>query len=374
MGSKSKDSLKKNLRTYWNNLTPSNQKLLKFLPLFLIILSLPLSVWFVGQTQNTQQKAVAPDQLEAEGGVLGGNATIVTDTSASGGKSVMFSQSTPTPTASSVKIVTVSSISALKTALADNTIDEIVVKNGTYHVSPAANQASDSLWIGAKFAERSRPVLVRAETTDGVKFDGGGATYFGGITFVEGTHDQTWQGFRFTNGEPTGTGVIVFGGYSLLAPPHHITLRNITVSGLTGSSLNGYPIYFSMAASPGPHDLLIEDFTAIDNGASKALIHFYHDSAGGDPAGNYNAQNVVIRRAHLTGTPQPVMIWARSLTNLLIEDTTIVNATETAIRYEYGSGVVLRRVVSTGSPGGRGFYSSLGTNPPQVTFDNCSLK
>ena len=229
-----------------------------------------------------------------------------------------------------------------------------------------------SLWIGARFAGRTRPVLVRAETTGGVTFDGGGATYFGGITFVAGSHDQTWQGFRFTNGVPTGTGVIVFGGYPNLAAPHHITLRDITVSGLTGS-LNGYPIYFSQAAYPGPHDILIDGFTAIDNGASKALIHFYHDTQAGDPAGNYNAQNVVIRNSHLTGTPQPIMIWAESINGLVIEDTTITGAGETAIRYEAGSNVVFRRVTSTGSVQG-GFYSSLGANPPGVTFDSCSLK
>jgi hypothetical protein len=276
---------------------------------------------------------------------------------------------TPAPTPSSS--VRVTSIPALLTALADDTVTEIVVADGTYRVSAAAAQRSDSLWIGARFAARTNPVTVRAETTGGVTFDGAGATYFGGITFVEGAHHQTWQGFRFTNGEPTGTGVIVFGGYSLRAPPHHITLRNITVSGLTGS-LNGYPIYFSMAAAPGPHDLLIEDFTAVDNGASKALIHFYHDSAEGDPAGNYNAQNTVIRRATLTGTPEPIMIWARSVTNLLIEDTTISGAGQFAIHFEYGSGVVLRRVTSTGSGRG-GFYSSKGANPPGVTFDRGRL-
>jgi hypothetical protein len=264
----------------------------------------------------------------------------------------------------------VTSIPALLSALADDTVTEIVVADGTYRVSPAAAKRADSLWIGARFAARTNPVTIRAETTGGVTFDGGGATYFGGITFVEGAHHQTWQGFRFTNGEPTGTGVIVFGGYSLLVPPHHITLRDITVSGLTGS-LNGYPIYFSMAAAPGPHDILVEAFTAIDNGASKALIHFYHDSAGGDPAGNENAQDVVIRRARLTGTPQPIMIWARSVANLLIEDTTIGGAGRYAVRYERGE-VTLRRVTSTGSGEG-GFYSSLGANPPDVTFVDTSL-
>ena len=107
------------------------------------------------------------------------------------------STSTPTPTTSAFRSVRVSSIAALKIALADNTIDEIVVVNGTYHVSTAGSQASDSLWIGSQFAGRTRSILVRAETTGGVIFDGGGAKYFGGISFEDGAHHQEWRGFVF---------------------------------------------------------------------------------------------------------------------------------------------------------------------------------
>ena len=42
------------------------------------------------------------------------------------------------------------------------------------------------------------PVTVRAET-GGVVFDGGGASSFGGLSFEDGAHDQTWDGFRFAN-------------------------------------------------------------------------------------------------------------------------------------------------------------------------------
>ena len=96
-----------------------------------------------------------------------------------------------------------SSIPALLTALADNTVTDIVVANGTYRVSPASGQASNSLWIGSRFAGRTRAVTVRAETSGGVTFDGGGTTTFGGLTFVEGAHDQTWDGFNFANGQAT---------------------------------------------------------------------------------------------------------------------------------------------------------------------------
>jgi hypothetical protein len=276
------------------------------------------------------------------------------------------------PTPGTKKSLRSTSVPSILSILADDTVDEIVVANGTYTVSAAASQAANSLWIDDRFASRTRPIVVKAETTGGVTFNGGGATYFGGITFVEGAHHQTWQGFKWTNGEPTGTGVIVFGGYSLLAAPHHITMRNIDIRGLTGID-NGYPLYVSMAASPGPHDLLFEDLAFVDTtGASKALIHFYHDAEGGDPAGNYNAQSTTIRRATLSGTDQPIMIWARSINDLLFEDVTISGAGDYAVRYEYGDGVILRRVTSTGS-GISGFYSSSGANPPGVTFESCDL-
>ena len=60
------------------------------------------------------------------------------------------------------------------TALADNTVDDIVVANGTYRISPPPSEASNSLWIGSRFASRTRAVTVRAETKGGVTFDGGG--------------------------------------------------------------------------------------------------------------------------------------------------------------------------------------------------------
>ena len=63
-------------------------------------------------------------------------------------------------------------------------------------MSPASSQASNSLWIGSRYASRTRAVIVRAETRGGVTFDGGGTTYFGGISFEDGAHDQTWDGFR----------------------------------------------------------------------------------------------------------------------------------------------------------------------------------
>ena len=71
--------------------------------------------------------------------------------------------------------VRVASIPDLLAALAEDANTEIVVADGTYRVSAAGLQEPDSLWIGAAFAGRTRPVTVRAETIGGVTIDGAGA-------------------------------------------------------------------------------------------------------------------------------------------------------------------------------------------------------
>ena len=264
------------------------------------------------------------------------------------------------------------SIPALLTALADNTVDEIVVANGTYHVSPAGSQRSDSLWIGARFAGRTRAVTVRAETRGGVTFDGGGATSFTGLAFVDAVHDQTWDGFKFANGQATNTGIISFGGNAGVAGSHHITLSHITIlASCTGhNDQNDHGIYFSWA-SDGPHDILIEDLTVDGSGPTplSAALHFYHSDSA-----NRNAWNVTIRRLVVTGTYQAVILWDSTLRNITIDGATITNARYNAVRYENpGSGIVLKDITSSGS-GQRGFSSSMGTNPPGVTFVNNSFQ
>ena len=154
------------------------------------------------------------------------------------------------------------SIPSLLSALADNTVDVIVVANGTYHISHSGNQASDSLWIGSRYAGRTRPVTVRAATIGQVTFDGGGGA-LGGISFNGGAHDQTWDGFHFANGVVGSTGVIVFGGYAGMAAPYDISLKHITVDASIhriNSGATDHAMYFSYALD-GWHDILIEDFT-----------------------------------------------------------------------------------------------------------------
>lgn len=75
----------------------------------------------------------------------------------------------------------------------------------------------------------------------------------------------------------------------------------------------------------------------------------------------------------VTGTRQAIEFWDATLRNIVIEDSTVSGARESAVRYELGGTVTLRRVTSTDS-GRAGFYSSLGTTPPGVTFIDVSLR
>jgi hypothetical protein len=258
-------------------------------------------------------------------------------------------------------------------ALADDVVDEIIVRDGTYRVAGASRQESTSLWVDSRYASRTRPVLVRAETVGGVTFDGGGDTHWVGLAFNGGAHDQTWQGFRFANAEPTATGVITFGwsGYESLGPgPHHITLRDITIEGSivsTGSSIHDHGVYFEQSVG-GAHDIVIDGLVVDGSGHLDSALHFYH-STPDEP----NAWNVTVRHMRVTGTDQAVILWDPTIRNILIEDSTITAAATYAVRYELGGTVTLRRVSSTGS-GEAGFHSSLGPHPAGVTFADTTLQ
>ncbi len=286
---------------------------------------------------------------------------------------------TPVPTPPlGLTSVRVSSVTDLLSALADNSFDEIVVTNGTYYVSPANSQRSDSLYIGARYAGRTRPITVRAETRGGVTFDGGGGTSYGGLTFAAGAHDQAWDGFNFANMVAIDTGIIVFGGDPTLIAPHHITLRSITLKSTcrrpSSSNINAQGVYFAQALGVGPHDLLVEDLT-VDGSDPFSLwsaIHAYHGTVVAPPS-----YNVTIRRLKVTGTPFPIVLWDDTAVqhDWLIDGATISGAGSYAVRFESvgARNILLNAMTSTGSGYG-GFYSSMGTTPPGVSFTNDSLR
>ena len=306
----------------------------------------------------TRPEPAVPPGLGASRGVVATTATV-----------------TPAPTATPATSLRVTSIPALLTALADNSVTDIVVADGTYRVSSSSSQASNSLWIGSRFASRTRPITIRAETIGGVTLDAGGGA-MGGMSFNGGAHDQTWDGFRFANGTTSQTGVIVFGGYSRLAAPYAITLRNFTVEHTVHRVSNGttdHAVYFSYALDNW-RDILIENLTvdASDAMGLATAIHMDHGYASDAP--NVAAHDVTVRNLRFTGNTsaagqQAIILWQPPVHDWLFDGATITNAGGQAVRFESigASNIVFKNITSTNS---HGFYSSFGSNPPGVTFSN----
>jgi hypothetical protein len=281
-----------------------------------------------------------------------------------------YTVTTPYPTTSG-RTVTVGSISALKSALADNTIGQIVVRNGTYRVSAAASQTTNSLWIGARYAGRTRTVLVRAATIGGVTFDGGGTSIFGCITFTAGARYQIWDGFNCANGRASQTGAIVFGGYASLAPPHHITMRHIKVlSSVRGSSTSAsapttdHAFYISWSKAAGPNHLAFENISVDGRGGLGSAFHFFHSTSTSP-----NASYVTVKGLTVVGTQQAILLWDPTLRYITFDHATVTDALRFGVRYEAtGASGIRFSYITTRSSGSRGWYSSMGSHPPGVTL------
>jgi hypothetical protein len=286
----------------------------------------------------------------------------------------------PTEPPPPIASATVASIPDLLAYLADDSLDEIVVTDGRYPVVGATYPLGlkQGLFINERYANRTRPILVRAETIGGVLLDGQGQSSWIGLLFSGGAHHQTWQGFRHVNGSPTTTGVIVFGGSGPASltnkpGPHHITLLDHdidkTCTDTRAQISHSHGVYISQSVG-GVHDILIDRFTMDGSGGIGGALHFYHSTPTEQNAWNFTARNMRVVNPWLTA----VYLWDPTLRNILIEDMEVVNASGYAVRYERpGSEIVLRRVITKSSKL-RGFYSSLGASPPGLTFEECDFQ
>lgn len=278
------------------------------------------------------------------------------------------------------------SIADIKALLLDDAVDEIVVVNGTYAVSPASEQHADSLWIGSAYAGRTRPIIVRPQTPLGVQINGNGASYFGGLSFEAGVHDMTWGAFEFINGNPTSTGVVVFGGYIDDGPG----VERITIDGMKfGPSIVGrydgnqndrinpqdHAVYPSWSPVTGPTDIQL--LNLIVNQPLDGRYPLYSAVNGGHPE-SYNINRMTIRGLRQTGGGVGVVLWTGStddpIRNVLIEDCVITGYRKTGIRLEAEYAAITLRDVHTTKDSrysGVGLYSSLGNPPPGVTIEDC---
>lgn len=275
----------------------------------------------------------------------------------------------------------VSSIVALKAALGDNSVSDIVVTNGTYLVDSANAGLTNSLLIDSTYAARTTPVVVRAATVGGVTFSrgGGGAQ---GIMFKGGAHHQTWDGFHFANMNVSSSGVIFFGGSLGVNAPHDIALKHITVDAschrVNVGTATDHAVYFSYALDTWGN-ILIEDYTVVASDSMGLASGIHMDHGGPGDAPNVAAHGVTVRRMAFTGntgiaSQQAIILWTPPVHDWLFDGANIVNAGGSAVRFESigASNIVFKDIVSVNS---NGFYSSLGTYPsvPGVTFINDSF-
>jgi hypothetical protein len=139
-----------------------------------------------------------------------------------------------------------------------------------------------------------------------------------GLSFEDGAHDQTWDGFNFANMEAEESGIVGIAGYTPRRAPHHITLRNITIErSCTGSAHTasspalGHAFYIANALDPGPHDLLFENITVDGRGGLASAFHFFHSTSAAP-----NASDLIVRGLRVTGTQQGIILWDPTLHGL----------------------------------------------------------
>lgn len=262
---------------------------------------------------------------------------------------------------------TVASIADLKTALANNAYDEIIVTDGTYSCANATDEASTSLFFGESFASRTTPVTIRAQTPGGVTFDGGGSTC--GLAVVAGAHDITFDGFNFANWEPTSSGVVY------VSAAHDLAFKNLTLLGTClGSNSPGtfldHGFYLSLAASPGVSDILIEDCTVTAPADTTRLLHSAIQIYGTEVAADVTVRRLTAR------AKDGLLIWGTAIQDCTFDSCTFTSCSVFAARQQYAnSNMAYTSCSSTGS-GVQGFYSPAATPdntaPAGTTFTSCS--
>ena len=217
----------------------------KLFAIILLLIALPLLLIVVKHQQNLRGRAAAPDQLEAEGGVLGGSAVVKTDPLASGGQYVLFPNQTPTPTPVSTSLI----------AYTDYVVPPTIDKTGTTDTKQAQLNFFASVPNGVDSTHQSRIVFpaggvyridaaLRFGNRHFITFEGNGAT----IKYVSVTGtNENYSLFYLSNSPPNWNG-----------PNSYVTIHNFTLIGSSpqpGVYLSGT----SPTGGEGQHGVLIGD-------------------------------------------------------------------------------------------------------------------
>ena len=292
----------------------NKRKLLSIIAVTIIILALPLTLILVKHQNEIRTRAAAPDQLEAEGGVLGGNAKIQTDSLASGGNYVALgTNQTPTPTP----------ITQTGTTY---TVPSTIDKTGATDVSSALNN-----WIA------SLPNGTAANPTN-IVFPSG-AVYklgAGGSIFVNNRSYLVFSGYGATI-KATGGGNVTDSAFIIgnSAPSHDIKIKGFTLIGANPDGGTPYAYHvgaesqmgIELYSHPGAYNIEIFDNTITDMYGHGGYVR----SDSPPYPDNINIHNNVFRREGLMG-------WAfTNGTNLKFNDNQVYDSGLTPLDFEDGS-------------------------------------
>ena len=101
------------------------------------------------------------------------------------------------------------------------------------------------------------------------------------------------------------------------------------------------------------------------------MDHGYASDAPNVPAHGVTVRNLTFHGNTSNGGQQAIILWKPSVHDWLFDGASIVNSGGTAVTFESvgAKNIVFKDIVSTNS---HGFYSTMGSNPPGVTFINDS--
>jgi hypothetical protein len=253
-----------------------------------------------------------------------------------------------------INSVRVTSQADLLAQLADDSVDEIVVATGT----PLA-----SLRIDGDYANRTRPIVVRAETIRGVEIK---ATSGYSLLVIEGAHDQRWVGFQLGHGNVDQMGALTVGQAFGSAPyaytaPYNLTfdqfewLPSLTGPAQYGSTANAtaHGIYISDALDGGPRNIEITNAKARGGHAGlSSWLQMYGSRTS--PVVAKNGQNVHVADFDVAGYEQTLLIYDNTITGLLVERGLIDDSGVYSVRWPYGNGeirdVTGDKPMASGSP------------------------
>ncbi len=195
----------------------------------------------------------------------------------------------------------------------------------------------------------------------------------GGISFEDGAHDQTWDGFDFADTAAQCTGITEAGGHPPRRTPYNITVRDTTTTstctgraGTADGCTRDHGMRVARAVGVGPHDILVESLTVDGRGNLAGAARFDHGDAANPPA-----RNVTVGGRHVTSTQQAIILWSGGLRSATLDGADTAHGVRSESRG--ASGVVPEDITSV-NPGYSGFRSSMGANPPGVALPYDSFR